>query len=178
MRWVCAWLAIAGMSSLAAAELGDTAATRARFIAQHRCALVERLQAMHRRGPVEESRDRFISVALRDEPQRYVQCIFHDRDAWMFCEASSGAYGPTGRDRLRLGPSERAALNALGYIQANAGENFAREVELGAPPDVAIAAELMLAALHDGYGARPGSVIEVRAPYAGEPGIACGTPES
>jgi len=178
MRWACAVLMITVTSPLAATDMGGAAASRARFIARHRCAIVERLEIMHQRGPVETSRDRFIIVALRGAPQRYVQCIFHDRDTRMFCEASSGAYGPTGEGRLQLGPAERAALNALGYVQTSPRKNFARDVAIGDPPDVAIAADLMLAALHDGYGAGPGSVIEIQAPYGDEPVATCGTPAS
>jgi hypothetical protein len=36
----------------------------------------------------------------------------------------------------------------------------------------------MLAALRDGYGAGPGSVIEIRAPYGDASVAACGTPAS
>ncbi|WP_267421838.1 hypothetical protein [Methylobacterium sp. GC_Met_2] len=178
MHWACAVLMITVTSPLAAADLSDTAASRTRFIARHRCAIVEHLEIMHQRGPIEESRDRFIIVALRGAPQRYVQCIFQDRDTRMFCEASSGAYGPTGEGRLQLGPPERAALNALGYVQASPSKNSARDVVIGDPPDVTIAADLMLAALHDGYGAGPGSVIEIQAPSGDDPVVACGTPAS
>lgn len=165
-------------SPLLAAERDSAAATRVRFTARHRCAIVERLDLIHRRGPVEESRNRFIVIALRDQPQRYVQCIFEDRDTRMFCEASSGAYGPTGPERLQLNPSELAALRTLGFIQDNPNENFARSIELGDPPDVGIAADLMLVALHDAYGARAGSAIDITAPNGRDPVGSCGTPES
>ncbi|MEL6060484.1 MULTISPECIES: TY-Chap domain-containing protein [unclassified Methylobacterium] len=178
MRRACVLFLMAATSPLAAVDPGGTAATRARFIARHRCAIVARLDAMHRRGPVGESRDRFIIVALRGERQRYVQCIFHARDTRMFCEASSGAYGPAGDGRLRLGAAEQAALRALGYVQASPRENFARDVEMGDPPDFTIVADQMLSALHDGYGARPESVIEITAPHGGDPGAICNTPES
>ncbi|MCJ2068609.1 hypothetical protein MKK75_07315 [Methylobacterium sp. J-030] len=178
MRWFCALLMVAATSPLAAANLGGTTASRARFIARHRCAIVERLDAMHRPGAVEDGRNRFIVVALHAEPQRYVQCIFEDPDTRMLCEASSGAYGPAGDGRLKLDASARAALQALGYVQASPRENFSRSVELGHPPDFAIAADLMLAALHDSYGARPDSVIEIQAPHGGDPVAACRTPES
>ncbi|MCJ2053576.1 TY-Chap domain-containing protein [Methylobacterium sp. J-070] len=133
---------------------------------------------MHRRGPVWKSRDRFVIVALKDQPQRYVQCVFHDHDSRMFCEASSGAYGPAGPGRFRLDAPARAALRALGFVQADPGKNFVRDVDLGDPPDVTVAADLMLAARHDGYGARPGSVIEISAPYGDDPVADCGTPVS
>jgi hypothetical protein len=178
MRWGCALMIVASASPLAAADLDGGASTRSRFIAQHRCAIVERLEIIHLRGPVEQSRDRFIVVALRGEPQRYVQCIFHDRDRQMFCEASSGAYGPAGRGRFGLDPSARAALYALGYVQADPRKNLTRDITLGDPPDVGIATDLMLGALHDGYGARPGSVIEITAPLGENRVLKCGTPVS
>ncbi|MHC2105093.1 hypothetical protein [Methylobacterium sp. CM6246] len=88
---------------------------RGAFIRQHRCEVVARLDAIHRRGPVETSRDRFIVVALRDRPMHYVQCIFQPFDTVMLCEASSGAYGKTG---FRLQAQSQAALRALQYAQA------------------------------------------------------------
>lgn len=179
MRLACAVLTMVAASPLAAASLDSPTAARARFIARHRCAVVERLDGLHRRGGVDDSHDRFIIVALHGEPQHYVQCIFHDRDTRMFCEASSGAYGPTGAGQLRLGPSEQAALRALGYVQASLRDNFARDIGIGDPPDVTIAADLMLAALYDGYGGGPGSEIEIRGPSHGDDlRAACGTPES
>ena len=178
MRWARAVLLMTVTSPLAAADFGGAATSRARFIARHRCALVERLETMHLRGLVEDSRDRFLIVTLRGAPQRDVQCIFHDRDTRMFREASSGTHGPTGEGWLQLGPTKRAALNALGYVQASPRENFARDVAIGDPPDVTIAADLMRAALHDGHGAGPGSVIEIRAPYGDDSVAACGAPAS
>lgn len=96
----------------------------------------------------------------------------------MFCEASSGTFAFLGSDRLRIGHSERAALGALGFVRANSETRFGRDIELGDPPDVTIAADLMLVARHDGYGARLGSPIEIRATYGGDPVAPCGTPES
>lgn len=146
---------------------------RGAFIRQHRCEVVARLDAIHRRGPVETSRDRFIVVALRDRPMHYVQCIFQPFDTVMLCEASSGAYGKTG---FRLQAQSQAALRALQYAQADGEANFSRTVSLGDPPDVGIAADLMLAALYDAYGAEPDSAIEITAPRGG--GGGCGTPTS
>ncbi|XYD10642.1 hypothetical protein R1A27_09355 [Methylobacterium sp. NMS12] len=172
MYRIFATLVLAATSALAAPD------SRAQFIRENRCAVAERLDAIHRHGPVDVSRDRFIVVALHGQEQRYVQCIFQDRDTRMFCEAASGAYGPPGGSRLRLDATARAALAALRYVQADPAENFARLVELGTPPDLGIAADLMLAALHDAYGARPGDVLDIEAPYGGTPGRGCGTPES
>ena len=137
-----------------------------------------RLDAIHRRGPIETSRDRFIVVGLRDQPMHYVQCIFEPYDTEMLCEASSGAYGPSasGQPAFQLHARSRAALHALHFIQADARENFLRSVFLGDPPNVGIAADLMLAALYDAYGAEPDSAISITAPRDG--GAQCGTPTS
>jgi hypothetical protein len=48
----------------------------------------------------------------------------------------------------------------------------------GKSQDVGIAADLMLAALHDAQGARPGAVLDIEALYGGTPGRGCGTPKS
>lgn len=178
MRRLCAVMVMAATSSAAAAQ-HDSTANRMGFIARYRCAVVERLEALHRRGPGEDALYRFIVLRRRGEPQRYVQCLFEGRrHTRIICEASSGAYGPTGQGRLRLSASDRAALRALGYVQATARDNFARHVELGDPPDLAIAADLMLAALYDGYGARAGQGIEVLASDGDDPAVPCGTPTS
>lgn len=178
MRRVCLIAMLVATSALSAAAGDSTSISRSRFIARHRCAVVERLDLIHRKGPIDESRDRFIILSPRGEPQRYVQCMFEDRDTRMLCEASSGAYGPIGHGRLRLDASARAALEALGFVQASPREDYVRHVELGHPPDVAIAADVMLTALHDGFGARPGSPIEIWVPYGGDPVEPCGTPVS
>jgi hypothetical protein len=178
MYRISAMLVLATSPALAAPAAAGDPGTRAPFIREHRCAVVERLDAIHRRGPVDVSRDRFIVVAPHGQAQRYVQCIFQDRDTRMFCEAASGAYGPPGRRRLRLDATARQALAALGYVQADPAENFSRLVELGSPPDTGIAADLMLAALHDAYGARPGDILDIEDPHGGTPGRGCGAPES
>jgi hypothetical protein len=124
------------------------------------------------------SRDRFIVVMLREQPQRCVQCIFQDCDSRMLCEAASDAYRPAGADRLRLDASARVTLRRLGYSQASARDNFSRTLALGSLPGVGIAADLMLSALHDAYGNHTGSVLRIEAPHGGDPGTTCGTPVS
>lgn len=178
MRRVCYTLAFAATAALAAPDSGVDPGGRTLFIGEHRCAIAERLEAIHRRGSITVSRDRFIVLTLHAHPQRYVQCIFQNRDMQMLCEAASGAYGPPGGDRLRLNASALAALAALHFVQDGPRENFARIVELGDPPDVGIAADLMLATLHDAYGARPGAVLDIAAPRGGTLGRGCGTPGS
>lgn len=178
MRSVAALVLMTAALPLVGADAGPASASGDSFVRRHRCAVVARLDAIHRRGPVDVSRDRFIVVSLRDQPQRYVQCIFEDRDTRMFCEAASGAYGPSGERGLRLGASVREALRALRFVQDNPRENYSRTVDLGDPPDLGIAADLMLSALHEAYGAHPGSELQIEAPNGGNPQTDCGTPVS
>lgn len=178
MRSVAALVLVAAALPLVAPDAGLASAAGESFVRRHRCAVVARLDAIHRRGPVDQSRDRFIVVSLRDQPQHYVQCMFGDRDSRMFCEAASGAYGAAGESGLRLGASAREALRALRFVQDNPRENYARTIDLGDPPDLGLAADLMLSALHEAYGARPGSELQIEAPKGGNPETECGTPVS
>lgn len=138
--------------------------------------MLSRLSRIHEGGPRTTSRNRFIVLAIGGEPQSYVQCIFEPSDRRMLCEASSGAYRYRAEDGLRLRQSEEslAALAALGFLRKDAAGNFEREIELGTPPDLAVAADLMLATLNRAYGAGPRSRIEITAPNAAEPDGRCG----
>jgi hypothetical protein len=178
MRSVAALVLMAAALPLVGPDAGAASAASDSFVRRHRCAVVARLDAIHRRGPVDESRDRFIVVSLRDQPQHYVQCMFADRDSRMFCEAASGAYGPSGESGLRLDAPAREALRALRFVQDNPRENYARTIDLGDPPDLELAADLMLSALHEAYGAHPGSELQIEAPKGGKPETECGTPVS
>jgi hypothetical protein len=70
MRGVCCLLAVAATSALAAPDPGVDPGVRALFIGEHRCEIADRLETIHRRGPVTISRDRFVAVALHAQPQR------------------------------------------------------------------------------------------------------------
>lgn len=59
------------------------------------------LAEIHRNGPIDTSRNRFITLSERDSADRYTQCIFIERDTAMYYEASSGAYHTTDQDGVR-----------------------------------------------------------------------------
>ena len=171
-----AWgVSVAAILALILPRAAEAApAARDRFVAQHLCAVRTLLTRIHENGPRNTSRNRFLVVAMRGYGQNYVQCIFIDEDRRMLCEASSGVHRYTADSdiRLRQEPRSVAALMALGFAQPDARANFAREVELGTPPDLDIPARLILTALHDGYDAE-GVSLDMTAPMAGaEP--ACG----
>lgn len=165
MRAAGAGAAVLALSSAAAAQAD--ASLRA-FVAANRCPVVERLALIHARGDRSSSRGRFLIVAPRDNGHAYVQCIFFDHDTKLHCEASSGfyRYRPDSGLRLRLDPDKVAALARLGFSTDDSAGNFKREIDLGDPPDLVAAAELMLTALHDGYDARLGAELALKAPLA------------
>ncbi|GJD55980.1 hypothetical protein MTDSW087_01109 [Methylobacterium dankookense] len=156
-----------------AAEAAPT--TRDQFVTDHLCAVRTRLTRIHQRGPHDTSRNRFLVVAIRGDPQSYVQCIFTDEDRTMLCEASSGVYRD--RDdagiRRHLRPDAVSALHRLGFSQPDPKRNFQRTVDLGMPPDLDIPARLILTALYDAYDGAGAQALDMHAPMAGgEP--ACG----
>lgn len=157
---------------------GAQASPRSAFMARYRCPLVAALQEIHRTGPVETSRNRFVSLAMTGLFQRYVQCIFIDDDTAMFCEASSGAYGTGKFSLVRFVPTEETqnTLNGLGFTQDDPEKNFSQTVPLGSPPDVRVAADLMLTTLYEAYGARRDIDLDMDAPKGGDAHRQCGAP--
>lgn len=174
------WIRRLGLAALLIVPtpvVGADTADRGRkaFIETNRCAIVERLDSIHRRGPRSTSADRFLVAVPDGAPDRYVQCIFFDDDTRMVCEASSGRYG--GTVDLLDAPGI-AALEALGFTLDDPNGNFAREIALGTPANFNRVAELMLGALHDGYGVRSGDPLLFDAPMARLPRDACPGPVS
>lgn len=170
------WTAFGGIAI--STSLPAVASQRTDFIARHRCAIVSALNEIHSRGPVETSHNRFLILKIRQKFQRYVQCIFIDRDTSMYCEAASGAYYAKREAPYRYVPTLKTeeALHRLGYRQEAPTENFSRTVALGVPPDVGLAADLMLGALYDAFDARAGTIIDMDAPNGGAPFQNCGAP--
>lgn len=106
-----------------------------------------------------------------------LQCMFFDEDTKMFCEASSGAYGPQSATlRFELSHASDAALRQLGFTQTDQTKNHTREITLGTPPDYDIAAKLMLGALYDAYGVGIETQLAFKAPMAILPLRACPGP--
>jgi len=135
------------------------------FVAGYRCDVAQRLAQIkaHAEGP-----DRFLVLELPSRLNHYVQCIFIDHDHSMLCEASSGFYAqkPGQPRRMRLSRPALEALRQLGFSTADGEGNFQRTIGAEGRDDLAAIAELMLAALYEGYGARPGMQIRVVAPFA------------
>lgn len=161
---------------LAAAPAGAASgpSTLHELAAAYRCHILERLHRIHD-GDRTTSRDRFIALYPDGRPDAYVQCIFLERDTKLLCEAASGAY------RLKAGEAGPATpagdmgrLRSLGFAPDPAGGNLRRDLALRRPADLGAAADLILAALHDGFGMRWPVKLRVRAPKArAVPASAC-----
>ena len=154
---------------LACVLVAPAHADRAAFMGEHRCAVTERLERIHARGNRATSKDRFLAITTmwRGMPQAYVQCIFFGNDRKMYCEATSGFYERKPNERgIAPVPGSITAIAALGYSTDPSGGNFSQEIDLGDPPDVSRAAELMLATLYDAYGARLWTELQYNAPFA------------
>ncbi|MGE4350819.1 MAG: hypothetical protein AB7E52_01360 [Bdellovibrionales bacterium] len=57
--------------------------------------------------------------------QKYVQCHFFERDKVLFCESSSGRYGPAGA--LSLSASAKAEIAKEGFGATEGTENYAKQ---------------------------------------------------
>jgi hypothetical protein len=156
--------ACAILLAVAVAEAQTGVSLRA-LLAEYRCPVVDRLDE---RPSPHDYRDRFLAVTLAGHPHGYVQCMFIDNRTRVLCEASSGYhYNKDGEPRTFFLPqSAIAALGRLGFSTDDSEGNFRYQSGIGRPPDFNAIADLILTALHDGYGARAGSRLEFNAPFA------------
>ncbi len=119
-------------AAIVAASLAVSVAGPARdaFESRHRCRLVAVLAEIHRKGPVDTSRGRFITLSQRDSADRYTQCIFVERDTAMYREASSGAYRTPARDAVRHIPLPNLieTMHRLGFRQEAPSGTSPREL--------------------------------------------------
>ena len=141
----------------------------------YRCEVVRRLEQIHATGDPRSDRDRFLTVTLPDHLRNYVQCIFHDSNSKVYCEASSGFWlTRKGQARtVRQPPATIAALANLGFETDDSAGNFKIDRDVGAPPDFNALADFILRALHDGYGARHDITLSFNAPFAPETPTSC-----
>lgn len=171
-----AWRSIAFMTAVLALSQPTLAAERAseleRFLLDNRCAVLERLAYIHTHGDV-AGPNRFLILAIKNFPQRYVQCLFLEGDSKILCEASSGFYfnKPDEPRQLTVKPHKEEILGRLGFSTDVSEGNYQRMIELGNPPDLLEVADLMLTTLYEVYGAQVGVVLELEAPLVPDDAI-------
>jgi hypothetical protein len=151
-----------------AAPAEDAATTLRELLVQYRCPVVDRLEQVYEAGDPASSRHRFLAVTVPHAAQAYVQCMFHDNNSKLYCEAASGFYyDAPGAPRTFHQPTYViAALGRLGFSTADSAGNFKIDLDVANPPDFNVLADFMLKALHDGYGARADMTLEFDAPFA------------
>lgn len=173
MAWrlgIVGW-AILLSTTIASAQTGTLRA----LLAEYRCPVVDRLDRIYEHPKPTDFRDRYLAVTLVPHPHGYVQCMFMANRTRVLCEASSGYfYNKDGAPRtFFLPPDSIAALGRLGFSTDDSRGNFRYEAGIGTPPDLNAIADLMLTALHDGYGARANETLRFNAPFARGPASKC-----
>jgi hypothetical protein len=136
------------------------------FQAAYRCDVLERLKLIYATGDPRKPLNRYLVIS--GPGHDYVQCIFHDSNSRVRCEASSGFWTTKpGRARtVYQTPRAIAALASLGFGTDDSAGNFRAERSIGAPADFGSLADFMLRALHDGYGVRSDTKLTFKAPFA------------
>lgn len=155
------------LAASTAAHAQDAATTLHQLLLQYRCPIVDRLQRIYAEGDPEQHPDEYLIVDLPPFPEHYVQCLFYKRGR-IYCEAASGFFlNAPGEPRTMYLPAAAiAALARLGFSTDDSKGNFSIDFEVTDPPDFGAIADLMLKALHDGFGARATTTLRFDAPYA------------
>lgn len=134
----------------------------------YRCEVVRRLERIYTTGDPASQRNRFIAITMSNNRGNYVQCMFHDNNSGVYCEAASG-YWQTKEGAVRTAYQPPATIRAfaqLGFDTDDAKGNFNVDRDVGKPADFNAIADFILRALHDGYGARADMRLQFRAPFA------------
>ncbi|MFZ3182384.1 MAG: hypothetical protein WA156_19755 [Methylocystis silviterrae] len=118
---------------------------------QLQCATAAVIHALHDAPARKDGLNRFIIVTL-GQGQRYVQCRFVESDAGALCEASSGAYGPVGINRMVLTAKQRGALSKLGFVRKAGSKNYVREFSMASRADIEGLGFFMVQTLIGVYG--------------------------
>jgi hypothetical protein len=155
--------------AIMAATVGPAAADSFHdLLVNYHCEVVNRLEQIFRAGDPSKDRDRFIAITVPGRADNYVQCIFHDHETALYCEAASGYWhDKQGAPRTFHQPRRTIeGLARLGFDTDDSKGNFSIELPVARPPDFNAAADFILRALHDGYEARGDMQLRFNAPFA------------
>lgn len=167
----------AALLAPATVSAADATGTLRELLVRYRCAVVDRLELIYEAyaaGSPSDVQDTFLIIYFPERQHDYVQCVF-DAPTKMYCEAASGFYDdvPSVPRSRHLPPAAIAALGRLGFSTDDSAGNFEMSFDAGDPPDFNRVADLMLRAMHDGYGARADMELAFNAPYAPRPTGKC-----
>ncbi len=162
------WMRMAGVAVLALTEPASAADSLADLQAAYRCEVVRRLERIYAAGDPKTDLNRYLVISPAGRPDAYVQCIFHDSRSQVHCEASSGFFtARAGQPRtFNLSPRAVAALARLGFDTDDSAGNFRLDRAVDKSANFHPLADIMLRALHDGYGVRSDTKLQLEAPFA------------
>jgi hypothetical protein len=166
---------VIALLATATGGLAEESTSLHELLVEYRCPVVDRLERVYEAGDPSSHRDRFVAITVPEHPHGYVQCMFHDRRKRVLCEASSGFFfDPPGTPRsFYLSAAAIASLARLGFSTDDSKGNFQIDFAVGDDPDLNAIADLILKALHDGYGARATTRLRFNAPFAPRPTSRC-----
>jgi type III secretion system-like peptide-binding chaperone len=147
----------------------------AAYVEKWRCPVAAYLQGIYQLPPTND--DRYLILWAKRRPALYVQCIFHEDDQQIYCEAPSGFYRYADRAGSFATPARLDALAGLGFSTDGSKGNWAQDGDFHSADETAM---LMLETLARVFAASGEDVLEWGAPLLSKrrsnrvkAGIAC-----
>jgi hypothetical protein len=175
-RHICARLAEISVATVAAAAMScflacaSWAATEGRelpsdqrlrtLVDKWHCPVADYLERIHRVS--QKLQDRYLILWAKRHPEFYVQCIFHDEDRQIYCEAASGFFLYADKIGNFATPQRLAALERLGFSTDGSKGNFSQERDFHNADELAI---LMIETLARVFEFDTRDVLEFNAPF-------------
>ena len=129
------------------------------LIDRWRCPVAAYIDKVHRRS--QKLDHRYLALWAKHRPDFYVQCIFHDGDRQIFCEAASGFYRYADRIGSFATAQRLDALAGLGFSTDGSRGNFSQDRDFRGAEE---AAPLMIETLARVFELDIGDVLEFSAP--------------
>lgn len=165
MRWKPALLSllfVAMLPTLLRAQIPDRKEDDyRRFVDRHVCPVTAYLHALSKS---ELTRNQFIILNPKDDPSRYVQCLFRIGEP-VYCEASSYYYRnpPGGPEKYRISNEKRLVLEGYRFTFKPRG-NFLINVERPDDDDYEPFARFLLTVLYEAYDVRFANLLRIDIP--------------
>ncbi len=145
-------------SALAHAETGnDAAETLDKFLLINKCAVASMIQQIHQHAPTDDHMRYLILEA--EGTNGYVQCVMHDNDTAIYCEAASGYYFKS----LKISASGLSTIARHGFSTDASKGNFNFDVPITGSLTFDDIADRMLQTLYRAYNAHTDH-IDIKAP--------------
>lgn len=106
--------------------------------------------------------DRYLILWSKRKPEYYVQCLFHDEDRQIYCEAASGFYRYADRVGGFATLQRIDALASLGYSTDGSKGNFSLDRDFHGAEEIAT---LMLATLARVFELSDRDILEFNSPH-------------